>query len=207
MSCADFPGSTCRTVTLIEPDDLALTATSSGSSDPSLDERGEVALAVGQSTVNVVFTTPKSGTYRFEYLYVDYSDIVYPPAVISAVPITQTPYGFTVKLAGAPALPAYTLRWRVTVTDLIGGAGSGVDTPERLRIKLPQAELVVVEFVHPRSSADYGFSELRVENLTDLAASQRIVLPQIFFKGTTNFSVGLNPSPDTDNYYLIARTP
>jgi hypothetical protein len=202
--------SDARTITLIQPDDLVLSATSSGSSDLSLDERGELALTVGQASAQVVFTTPKAGDYRFEYLYIDNLDpenISNISAQMSVVPVIQTPYGFEVQLAGAPTALGYVLRWRVVVTHISGLAGAGLDSPERLRVKLPQADSLLVNFIHPRSSTDYGFSELRVENLDDPVALQRVILVQVAIKTIYNFTVGLNPSPDNDNYYLIARTP
>src|SRR5215831_13716883 len=106
MSCLASSGNDARVITVIEPDDLVLTATSSGSSDQSLDERGEVLLSenvltTNQGVIKVTFLTPKAGTYRFEYLYVDalsgeahIGEIGYThPGVVNVMPVTQTAYG------------------------------------------------------------------------------------------------------------------
>ena len=194
-----------RTITLIEPDNLVLTATSSGSSDQSLDEHGEKPLFSGQTSVTVAFLTPKAGDYRFEYLYVDDMG-EYNPGVVSIVPITQTPYGFSVELAGVPIATGYVLRWRVVVI-AIAGIPVQIDAPENLYVRLPLANTALISFVNPRSTTAYGFSELRVENLTDSYLVQVPILAQVAQKTVSNFRVALSPRPPTANYFLVARTP
>jgi hypothetical protein len=93
------------------------------------------------------------------------------------------------------------------VVTISGTPGAGIDSPENFRVQLPMARLVTVPFVNARSNAVYGFSEFRVENLTDPDTTQRIILPQVVGKTVTNFTVGLNPIPDTIHYFLVARTP
>lgn len=210
MSACNNNNVRCSNVQLLEPDDEVLTVTSSGSTDASLSERGEVALSEGQGIASVSFLVPKAGEYRFEYLYVDTSsspfDQVNPGAVVPVVNI-QTIYGFAVDFAGAPVAEGYTLRWRVTVvTTPI--AITDIDKPESLRIQLDQDALTQeIAFLNPRSGTVYGFSELRVENLDDDPVDQSPILAQVVAKEIGGFTVALSPPPDTGNYYLVVRTP
>ncbi len=207
MSCSDFQQTTppCKTFQIIDPDPALLTSTSVGSFDPSLDESGSTILNIGDSRIYVPFLTTKSSDdYRFEYLYVDAIGIANPGDVI-AVPVNKTIFGFTVDLAGSPTTTGYILRWRVVVQGII--SSDTIDLPESLRLPLTQTRTFVATFVNPRSSANYGFTELRVENLIDSSDAQRAIIAQVIAKTQSNFTVGLNPPPDTANYYLVARTP
>lgn len=206
-------GIECDTIQLIEPDSTLPVGIAGGTADPSLNERGEVVLATGQSEVAVVFQTPKSGLYRFEYLYVDAFGIVN-PGTINPVPITQTAYGFTVDLAGAPPVEGYILRWRVVVVTI--GDAVAIDSPENLRVMLnwqvgtppiPGQGVQDILFANPRSNITYGFTELRVENLTDDPRFQTPVAIQVVEKRIDGFKIAYNPVPQTANYFLVARTP
>lgn len=203
-------GTPCDNIQLLEPDDQVLVATSSGSSDPSLSEHGEVALEEGQGNVAIVFLVPKAGEYRFEYLYIDSSEPSFvhdnPGAVVPVVN-TQTIYGFAVDFAGAPIGEGYTLRWRVVVvTTPISPID--IDKPESLRIQLTEDALTQgIAFLNPRSGTIYGFSELRVENLDDPPGEQSPILAQVVAKTIGGFTVALSPRPPTENYFLVVRTP
>jgi hypothetical protein len=198
----------CQNIQLIEPGTDELVANFPGSQDPSLSERGEVILNVGQSEVTVNFVIPKaSAIYRFEYLYVDALGIIL-PGIISVVPTLMTAFGFTVELAGAPIGNGYILRWRVVVTALTGPiTPPTVDQPESIYVPLPMANVFTYMFLNPRSTQTYGFSELRVENLIDLPGVQTPILAQVVVKLLQQFSVALSPTPNNNNYYLVARTP
>ena len=194
-----------RVVQIIEPDSTLLTATSGGGGDPSLDESGSVALDIGQSTVEVEFETPKASTdYRFEYLYVDAFGVVN-PGDIEPVVVQQTHFGFSVDLAGSPAVNGYILRWRVVVTEI--STIPDIDTPETIYIQLPQVNLFIINFANPRSSTQYGFSELRVENLVDDPATQSPIHVQVVAKTQSNFTIAINPTPPSLSYFLAVRTP
>jgi hypothetical protein len=198
-------GQFCRTIQVLEPDPSL--PVSSWRVDPAIDESGTVDLLLGQVSVDVTFVVPKtSSNYRFEYLYVDAFGVPNPGG-ISPVVVSQTQIGFTVKLAAAPPVPGYVLRWRVFIVDttVIGGE---VDTPESLRLQLPAlVNFFTASFVNPRSDTNYGFSELRVENLIDPHNTQSPILAQVVQKTILGFSVGLSPSPRNSNYFLVARTP
>ncbi len=203
--CPPNNGTECRVVQVIEPEGTVFVSSSGGSSDQSLDEMGSVTLAAGQTTVPVSFETPKAGeNYRFEYLYVDAFGVAN-PGNIAPVPTIQTIYGFTVKLAGPSILAGYILRWRVVVIEF--GIGGVLDAPETIYTRLPQASLFTVQLVNPRSTTNYGFDELHVENLIDDVETQTPVLIQVVEKTQTSFTIGINPTPPTDNYYLAARVP
>ncbi len=208
MSCSDFTSQnpTCRTFTFIEPDNTLATVTSSGAHDQSLDEWGSTIIPLGvPGSIHVDFVTPKASIgYRFEYLYVDALGLPN-PGDVEPVVVDQTQFGFTVDLAGVPLAEGYILRWRVIVFEITGGVV--FDAPESLRVQLPQADIATVTFVSPRSTTTYGFTELRVENLIDPAATQRVILAQVVIKTQPTFTVGLNPTPDSDNYFLVVRTP
>jgi hypothetical protein len=205
MNCCD-PNT--KNVQLLEPDDLILTTTSSGSMDASLQESGEETLSAGQMLVEVHFKVTKaSPNYRFEYLYVDAFGKIVLPGIINPVVVRANEVSFIVEFAGVPPETGYVLRWRVVVIDTLIGTAQE-DFPESLRIQIPaDTSFMVVTFENPRSSVNYGFSELRVENLTDPVATQRIILAQVAVKTTINFTVGLNPRADNAHYYLVIRTP
>lgn len=196
--------SQCKNIQLIEPDSDLLTEQQSGSVDPSLSERGDFILTANKVEATITFLTPKlSANYRFEYLYVD--DLGdNSPGVVSCVPTTQTVFGFTVKFAGAPIADGYILRWRVVVISVVT---SQIDVPEVIYAQLPMTNVFSYSLVNPRSTQDYGFSELRVENLIDLPGAQTPILAQIVHKEQTQFIVALSPTPNTNNYFLAARIP
>jgi hypothetical protein len=202
MNCTD---PSCRTIQVLEPDTV-LTGLTTGGTDQSLDESGSMTIPIGpHARIFVPFETQKiSANYRFEYLYIDALGISN-PGNVEPVVVDQNVNGFVADFAGIPLAEGYILRWRVVVQDvtinLIVGA------PESLRLQLSPARTFTATFVNPRANAIYGFSELRVENLTDPADFQRIVNVQVIAKTTLNFTVGMNPPPDSTNYYLVARTP
>jgi hypothetical protein len=167
-----------------------------------------VPLSLNQATVHVVFQVPKAGDYRFEYLYVDGLGLAH-PGVINVVPTVQTVYGFTVALAGIPRVTGRFLRWRVVVTTVVQTPGSLTDAPENLRVQLPiDTNTLVVPFINPRSTTNYGFTELRVENLEDDMNLQRPILVQVVLKTLIDFTIAISPIPTWSNkYYLVARTP
>lgn len=194
-----------RVIQIIEPDSALATGQSSGGGDPSLDESGSVPLEVGVDTVEVTFQTPKASVnYRFEYLYVDAFGI-FNPVDIEPIVQLQTHFGFTVNLVVTPSEPGYFLRWRVIVIEI--PSIPDVGAPESIRLPLPVANLFTVFFGNPRESVEYGFSELRVENLADPPAEQSPIHIQVVAKTLSSFTIGVNPSPPTLNYVLVARTP
>lgn len=196
----------CSTIQLLEPNSDVPVGIA-GETDPALDERGEEVLTTGQSEAVITFTKPKiSAMYRFEYLYVDAIDIVQ-PGVISVVPVQQTAYGFTVELAGQPVAEGYILRWRVVVISTEVMPTPTPDIPESIYVQLPQSSVHSVMFNNPRSTQDYGFSELRIENLIDLPGLQVVIVPQVIVKLQEAFTVKLSQVPNNNNYYLVARTP
>lgn len=208
-NCRDFNsgGANCSTIQIIEPEDTLLTSiTSSGGRDQSLDESGSMTLPVSPvARVFVEFETPKvSVNYRFEYLYIDALGIPNPGNVLPVV-VDQNINGFLVDLAGVPIEEGYILRWRVVVQDIT--ISLVVDAPESQRVQLNPARSFTVTFVNPRSTTNYGFTELRIENLLDPVDSQRVVNCQVSEKTTVGFTVGLNPPPENTNYYLVVRTP
>ncbi len=207
MSCAQFSTTSpaCRTVTVIEPDSTFLTSTSAGSTDQSLDEMGSEILEEGQTTATINFQTPKAGTnYRFEFLYIDAFGIPN-PGNVEAIPTIQTAYSFTVQLVGAQILDGYILRWRVVVIEL--GVGGQLDAPETIYIQLPQVNVLTVYLTNPRSATNYQFDALYVENLVDPVDAQTPVFVQVIAKTNVSFTIGINPIPPTDNYFLTARVP
>jgi len=214
MGCEQFPtsGFPCSTIQLIEPDKtLPVGVIPQGSVDLTLIERGEMALVRDTALLTVNFQVPKSGDYRFEYLYIDalgVDALTTPnPQVIPIVPVTQSIYSFTVDLGAIPIEDGYVLRWRVEVLNSIITPPSLIDTPEKIRVQLTMDNLFTVYFTNPRSNLDYGFSELRVENLTDSPATQSPILPQVVNKQYGSFTVALSPTPPSTNYFLICRTP
>src|SRR5678815_1986403 len=136
MSCCPPGGIQCDTISIIEPDGSLPVGTAGGSNDPTLQERGEVSLAVDQSQVSVVFLAVKvNENYRFEYLYVDAFGEINPGGILPTVQ-AQSRYGFTVDLAGAPPVAGYVLRWRVVCVSTTPTV-LAVDTPESFRVQLP----------------------------------------------------------------------
>jgi hypothetical protein len=205
MNACPPNGTDCRIVQVIEPDSTLLVNTSQGSTDTSIDESGSVILSAGQTQVDVQFLTKKAGDdYRFEYLYIDAFGVVN-PGNVAPVPVLQTIYGFSVKLAGAAILAGYILRWRVVVVTF--GGGGVLDAPETIYIQLPRANTFVVHLVNARTTTDYAFGELRVENLIDPVSSQTPIWVQVVQKTKTSFTIGLSPTPPTDNYFLSVSLP
>lgn len=210
MSCQDqFPnsGTQCSTIQVIAPDRTTLVTGNIGSVDPALDESGSTPVPVGIAILQVLFTTPKAtANYRFEYLYVDALGTFNNPSNVPPVVVNQTMQYFTVDLAGTPPGTGYILRWRVFVVDVLTDVV--IDAPESLRLQLPvNAHVFTAVFVNLRSNTDYGFSELRVENLIDPASSQRLILAQVVNKSQASFAVALSAAPDNTHYFLVARTP
>ena len=176
--------------------------------DPSLEESGSVNLFVDPITdlIHVNFLTPKaSDQYRFEYLYVDALGLVNPNDIIP-VPVAQSIFGFTVDIGAVkPVGPGYVLRWRVVVFSLV--STGNLDEPETIYVRLPRTNIFMYNLLNPRSSTDYGFDELRVENLADLPDQQAPIWIQVVQKTQVSFTIGLSPTPPTDNYFLSARIP
>jgi hypothetical protein len=193
-----------RVIQVIEPDSALTTSTVTAGVDQSLDESGSEPLIAGQVNAQVTFQTPKAtDNYRFEYLYVDAFGLLNPDEV-APVPVNQTVYGFTVDLTGATVLSGYVLRWRVVVAEL-AVIGPTVDAPETVYLQLPQANIFTVFLSNPRSATDYHFLELRVENLIDGPTLQTPILVQVVAKTPTSFTVGLSPTPPSNNYFLAAK--
>ena len=199
-----FQGVTeCATVQIIEPLNDSLVSTGGASSD--MDERGERPLSPGQLNCVIVFTVPKlNASYNFEYLYVDSEGDTNPGAVI-VIPTVRETTGFAVVFAGRPLNTLAVLHWRVTITETT--AIPLIDAPEDLYLQMPQANIMVVPFVNQRSGTNYGFSELRVENLVDPPAIQTPIHVQVYAKTLTGFSVAVSPTPPSTYYFLKARTP
>jgi len=210
----------CQSIQLIEPDfTLPTVLLPPPGNDPGLTERGDVILEANAGIVGVQFLFPKSGDYRFEYLYVDALGVGN-PGVINIVPVATTQFGFTVDLSGVPIQDGYILRWHVVVISITPGSII-VDAPESFRVQIPPGppgtlpgpplppEVISFQifFVNPRSNTDYGFSELRVENLVDAPNNQSIIGIQVVQKTTLSFKVLYRPVPPTGNYFLTGRTP
>ena len=170
-----------------------------------MDERGSLPLAVGQSSAVVTFMVPKlNASYNFEYLYVDSMGDTGPGAV-QVIPTVRAAEGFGVVFAGAPLNDLSVLHWRVVIVQ--STALALIDAPEDLYLQMPQASVMNITFANPRSSVDYGFSELRVENLTEPASRQTPINVQVAAKTNSGFSIGVSPAPRTDFYFLKVRTP
>ena len=201
-----IPCGDCTTQQLLEPDGTIITVIET---DPAISESGSVPLTNGQTEAHVDFVVPKASlNYRFEYLYVDslgLPDIVI-PVDVDPVPILQTIFGFTVRFVSAPA-DGYILRWRVVVLDLEPTTIGNLDQPQTLYLQMPQAATFVVSLINPRSTTDYGFSELRVENLIDAPGGQAPIWVQVTQKTQVNFSLAVSPTPPSNNYFLAARIP
>jgi hypothetical protein len=194
----------CDTVQIIEPRDDLLVDTAGATND--MDERGTVELASGQRNAIVLFEVPKlNPSYSFEYLYVDAMGNVEPGA-IQIVPTVRAIEGFAVVFAGVPIGAGYVLHWRVVVhrsSTLIL-----IDAPENLNVPLtPHANFQTIAFHQPRSGTNYGFTELRVENLTEDHNAQAVIHVQVVHKTLSGFSIAINPRPPTEFYFLRVRTP
>ena len=208
-----------QNIQLIEPDVTLPTVTlPPPGNDPGVVEAGNVILTADIGVVSVSFAAMKLGDYRFEYLYVDALGLTN-PGIIDVVPVTQNLFGFTVNLAGVPIADGYILRWKVAVVSVTGQVL--VDAPESFRVQMPNLtpgtiptplppEIITMDvtFQNPRSNTNYGFSELRVENLVDtLFADQSVIGIQVVQKSVTGFKIMFRPVPPTPNYYLVGRTP
>lgn len=204
MSCQPSSGLVdCDTVQIIEPSSDLIVDVAGTTSD--LDERGEVALVEGQISASVVFQVAKLNTnYSFEFLYVDALGEVQPGAVV-VIPNVKSITGFSVVFAGAPIGTGYILHWRVVINRT--SSLLQIDLPENLYLRMPKANVMAITFVNPRSNVEYGFAELRVENLTDPPAQQAVVSVQVYLKTVNGFAVAVNPTPPTESYFLKVRTP
>lgn len=199
-NCAD---PTCSTIQIIEPNGDLIVDTSGANTD--VDEAGSVALSIGQTFVSVGFQTAKlSPDYHFEYLYITAPGVN--PGSITIVPTAQTIGGFVAVFAGTP-IPGYnyTLYWRVVIRGI--PLLPDLDLPENLYLPMPQTNTMSVVFHNLRSGINYGFSELRVENLNDPPGSQAIIRVQVYQKTTSGFLLAVNPTPPSVFYYLAVRTP
>jgi hypothetical protein len=195
----------CRTISILEPENDSI-VTANGSIDQSLDESGSVELTIGQTEAEVTFATFKlSSDYDFDDLYIE--NLVDSPAgAIGIVPIVRTQAGFTVQFDGAPDTANYVLFWRVRVRSGLNNesesSGSTQD-PESGQTTLNLAATSqTITFSTARINATYGFSEFRVENLVDSAATQQVTWVQVTSKTQSNFVITINPPPDTVNYKL-----
>jgi hypothetical protein len=203
MSCAGTDLIECDTVQIIEPRDDLLVDVAGTTND--MDERGSLELNSGQVNAIVLFEVPKlNAQYSFEYLYVDAMGNVEPGAV-QIVPTVRAIEGFAVVFAGAPIGPGYVMHWRVVVhrsSTLIL-----IDAPEDLYLQMPRTNTMSVTFHQPRSGTNYGFSELRVENLTEAHGVQAVIRVQVYQKFIGSFRIAVNPTPPSDFYFLKVRTP
>lgn len=207
MATEQFTIPECRTVQVLEPDDTLLVGTSSGSVDQSLDERGDYAIPMNTLDFVITFSTLKaSANYKFEYLYIDYVGDFDTGQSNTLIPVValQGRSGFVIKMSGVVPDAHFVLHWRVVVQDIttIGE----LDKPEIIYFPLPRANTATIYLANPRSSNDYGFSEFRVENLTDPVGGQTPILAQVVARTNASFQIGLSPTPRTNNYYLVART-
>jgi hypothetical protein len=198
----------CDTVQIIEPNEDLLVDTAGQTND--MDERGELLLTPGQINAVVVFEVPKLNPhYHFEYLYVDAMGDPHPGSV-QVVATVRAIEGFAVTFAGAPiTVPpgglGYVLHWRVVVTRQ--STAVIVDAPEDLNVQMPRTNTMTVNFNNPRSGTNYGFTELRVENLTELPNVQAIIRVQVYRKFLGSFQLAVNPTPPSNFYFLRVRTP
>ena len=204
MSCAQTGTIECSTVQVLEPQHDFLVDTSGAASD--MQEHGEVDLVEGQTGLTVFFTVPKlNNEYVFEYLYVDVQGIPHPGTVIP-IPAIKDVVGFTIRLAGSPLSAGYVLHWRVVINQTSIIASGATDVPELFYLQMPRLSIMNIIFAFPRSSLNYGFTELRVEN-TSLEPNQVIINVQLIVKELFGCAIGINPVPPTDHYYLRVRTP
>lgn len=196
--------SQCRTIQIIEAENDSLVASSTAAIDQSIDESGTVDLETGQTQVNVTFETFKiSDDYQFDSLYIE--NLVDEPAgAIEIVPTVRTQAGFTVELSGAPPTANYTLYWKVQARtgQATSTSGSSSDPESGSTTLNAAATSQTITFTTARTDATYGFSEFRVENIVDAAATQQVEWVQVTSKTTSNFVIAINPPPDTANYKL-----
>jgi hypothetical protein len=127
------------------------------------------------------------------------------PGAIQIVPTIQAVEGFAVVFAGTPIGSGYVLHWRVTVHRL--RSQILIDAPEDLYIQMPRTNTMAVTFHQQRSGTSYGFTELRVENLTEAPGNQSPIHIQVYRKTISGFFLAVNPTPPTLFYYLKVRTP
>lgn len=192
----------CDTIQIIEPKGDFLVDTAGSTSD--MDERGEVALHAGQLHVVVYFRVPKLNPYfNFEYLYIDAMGNPHPGGV-HVIPTVRANEGFAAVFAGSPVEAGYVLHWRVTIVRT--STLVQIDAPELLYLPMPRTSVMNVLFVNPRSNLNYGFTELRVENLSQ-EGGQAIIHVQVIVKTLIGVALGVNPVPRSDNYFLRVRTP
>jgi len=204
--CPPNNGLECRSIQVIEPEDTVLVGSSTGSSDRSLDESGSLVLTQLQPVAEVLFSATKAGDYRFEYLYIDAFGQINPSGVNPPLLIRQDAFGFRAQLSPPASIKdGYVLRWRVVVQSIINLAGP--TQSEVIYMQMPQTNIFEVFFVTPRTADDYSFDELRVENLVDNVGLQTPILVQVVEKTKFSFTLGVNPTPPTDNYFLSAKVP
>ena len=201
----------CDTVQIIEPRDDLLVDVAGSTND--MDERGSVELHEGQVNAIVIFEVQKlNANYSFEYLYIDAEGNVEPGA-IQVVPTVRSVEGFAVVFAGVPLVfPAggpyvpYVLHWRVVVhrtSTLVL-----IDAAEDLNVPLiAHANIQTIQFHQPRSGTNYGFSELRVENLIEGPTGLAVINVMVTHKSNVAFTIAINPRPPSEFYFLRARTP
>lgn len=204
MSCSQTDVIECDTVQIIEPKDDLLVDSAGTTND--MDERGTLELHDGQINAVVLFEVIKlNPQYAFEYLYVDAMGNVEPGAV-QIVPTVRAIEGFAVVFAGVPIGAGYVLHWRVTIhrpTSLVL-----IDAPEDLNLPMPPHQKTMnIVFHQPRSGTNYGFSELRVENLTEDPNNISVINVMVTHKTISGFTIGINPRPPTEFYFLRVRTP
>lgn len=203
MSCSQTDVIECDTVQIIEPKDDLLVDSAGTTND--MDERGTLELNSGQINAVIVFEVPKlNPNYAFEYLYIDAMGNVEPGA-IQIVPTVRAIEGFAVVFAGAPIGPGYVLHWRVNVHRK--SALVLIDAPEDLNLRMPRTNTMSIVFHQPRSGTNYGFTELRVENLTEDHNVQAVIRVQVYHKTISGFLIAVNPRPPSDFYFLRVRTP
>ena len=170
-----------------------------------MDERGQLEIDPGQTFVDVVFLVPKiNANYHFEYLYVSAPNNN--TGAIQAIAAHQSSTGFRVLFAGTPVLEGRILNWRVVIasTSTLVQVGASED----LYVNVPiSSTTMTVNFVNPRGQLNYGFTELRVENLIDPPSGQAVIRVQVVSKLENSFTLAINPMAPTSNYFLRVRTP
>jgi len=195
----------CRTVQLLEPDD-DVTVGVAGDKDQSLEEQGSVDLVTGQFEVDITFATPKFSDDYEIYCYVE-NLVDAMPTVVQWQPQSRSKYGCRIALAPAVDSDNYVFYWHVRVRDAAIAEESVIDAPEAARTPLIPGQVAqTIQFTNPRSSANYSFSEFRVENLVD-GDSQFTIWVQVKAKNLLSFDITINPPTDTANYMLVWRTP
>ena len=155
MSCTTFTQTNpaCRAVQLIEPDNTLLTAVSFGGVDQSLDETGSTPIPPGAASAIVYYVCHRqshSSIIGLNIFTLTRSGIALPGSVAPVV-VDANVNGFLVDFAGFPLSEGYILRWRVIVVGQVP-VSAGVDNPESLRLRIPQARIFTVTFVFPRTT-------------------------------------------------------